>query len=112
MKNLFKNIFSIRFSNLFYLFSGIFIFLFVLSFLIPWLYSLVLFLFIAWMIYLVYDVYKIYVNSFPLTASRQSTYTRLSNGDDNPFQVFIHNLTDITLNITFLEDFPEQFSNG
>lgn len=109
MKNVFKKIFSIRFSNRFYLFSGIFIFLFVLSFLIPSLYSLVLFLFIGWMLYLVYDVYKIYVNSIPLTASRQSIYSRLSNGDDNPFQVFIHNLTDIALNISFLEDFPEQF---
>lgn len=109
MNTFFKKIFSVRFSNRFYLFTGIFIFLFVVTFLVPLLYSVVLYLFIAWMIYLVYDICKLYAYSIPITASRQSSYSRLSNGDENPFQVFIHNLSDSDFKLTFYDDFPFQF---
>jgi len=109
MKKFFRNIWNIRFSSRFYFIMGTLIVIFIAGFIFPVLYRIGNIILLSWILFLMYDSFLLFRHSLPLTAYRQSAYSKLSNGDENYFRVYVQNLTEIPWQITFLEDFPEQF---
>jgi uncharacterized protein (DUF58 family) len=107
MKNFFKSIYV---SNLLYFIVAAEITLLVFGLFFPWMYGIAKYILTGICFLLVSDLIILYANREGFFA-RRDTLDKLSNGDDNPVQVQLHNRYLFRANITVIDELPFQFQS-
>ncbi len=105
MKSFFKKLY---FNNRFYYLSIGLLVLLCLSFFFPFLENISWILLTALGFLLVLDILILFSSKNGITAQRILT-EKLSNGDDNPIQIIIHNQYQIKINVWVIDEVPFQF---
>ncbi|MCY7350341.1 MAG: DUF58 domain-containing protein [Cytophagaceae bacterium] len=84
------------------------IFLFLLGFVLPWVFPVARVVFFGLIVFLLLDGILLYAPKNALFARRELP-DRLSNGDDNPVQIFLENRYTLPIRLTILDELPVQF---
>lgn len=84
------------------------IFLFLLGFVLPWVFPLARLAFFGLTAFLLLDGLLLYVPQNALFARREIP-DRLSNGDDNPVQIYLESRYALPIRLTILDELPVQF---
>lgn len=100
----FKHIFFTP--RFFYVIFGL-VFLFTLSFYLPWLYIPAKGIFFAFLVVLSWEVLFLFGNKNPITITRNYP-NKLSNGDVNKMELLINSSYSIPLKAEIIEELPEQ----
>lgn len=99
--------FDLFITNRFYLLVTLFILLFVAAYLIPALYTPVVYLGAATLMFFVVELVLLFIPSNPLTAKR-SMAEKWSLGDENPVEVTLKNNSPLPWKIMFIDELPVQ----
>ena len=105
MKQFFKDFYL---NNLFFYFGIGIIGLFVCAFIFPFLYSAVGYLVLILLLFLMLDIFILFVAKNGIEAKR-TTPEKLSNGDQNPIEITIRNNYTFTINAKVIDEIPFQF---
>lgn len=105
MKFSFKSLFL---NNRFFLVGGGIIFLLIASYPFGFLLPVALASIVLFLLVVLGDIFTVYGRSVSLQASRTSAKI-LSLGDNNPIELSLQNNSSIFLNVTLLDELPEQF---
>ncbi len=105
MKQFFKDFYL---NNLFFYFGIGIIGLFVCAFIFPFLYSAVGYLVLIQLLFLMLDIFILFVAKNGIEAKR-TTPEKLSNGDQNPIEITIQNNYTFTINAKVIDEIPFQF---
>jgi uncharacterized protein (DUF58 family) len=105
LKRFYKSLFFAR--RFYWLFVGV-IFLFVLSYGLPFLFTIaqLLLLFLAVVVLLDYIV--LFTRRLPVSIERQLS-ERMSNGDKNPVRLIVKNLFPFPVSLRIIDELPDQF---
>lgn len=103
--NFYKNLFL---NNRLFGALGCAVVLFLLSFFFPWLGDIPMLFLLALLILVFTDVLLLYRQDTGITA-RRSVAPRLSNGDENPVNIYVENFYGFTVNLGIIDEIPFQF---
>ncbi len=99
---------SLYLSRLFFTVLIGIIFLFLLSFMVPWLFGLIQVLFFVFIVGTVFDGLLLYPRAKAFFA-RRDVADRLSNGDANPVSIFLENHYKFPVSLEIIDEIPAQF---
>ncbi|HEY4107752.1 DUF58 domain-containing protein [Puia sp.] len=99
---------SLYFSRRFYwLFVGI-IAVFVVAYAVPFLFTVAQLLLLFFTIVTILDYVVLFLRKDPVPAKRELT-DRMSNGDNNPVQIFLRNDYPFPVRLKIIDELPDQF---
>ncbi|MFT4032753.1 MAG: DUF58 domain-containing protein [Siphonobacter sp.] len=99
---------SLYLSRLFFTVLIGLVFLFLLTFMVPWLFGLVRIFFFVTLLVTVTDCVLLFASPNPFF-TRRETADRFSNGDDNPVSIFLENRYGFPVQLEIIDEIPFQF---
>jgi uncharacterized protein (DUF58 family) len=95
-------------NNLFFLILLAIIILFTCSFFLEFLYNFAWNLFYVLVFFVFIDVFILFINKNGIVAQRKTT-EKLSNGDENPIEIYIQNNYSFLIKTNIIDEIPFQF---
>ncbi|MDR6193849.1 DUF58 domain-containing protein [Siphonobacter sp. SORGH_AS_0500] len=99
---------SLYLSRLFFTVLISIVFLFLLAFMMPWLFSIIQVALLVFGVLIVMDILLLYLPGQTLMA-RRDVGERFSNGDANPVSIFLENHYNFSVKLEIIDEIPFQF---